>query len=85
MTECSFLGVGVPLKFGHDALEVGKIRRTFPGSLFKRCELTFGGSLVVRVVVGVVQDVPEFLGGVKIDSVADDVRVDHSVGIALEE
>ena len=73
------------MEFGHDALEVGEINPTFPGPLFEQCELVFGGSLAVWVVVSTVKNVPEFLDGVEVDSVVDDVRVYHSVSIAFEK
>ena len=41
--------------------------------------------MAVWVVVGAVEDVPEFLKGVEVNSVIDDVRVDHPVCVSLEE
>ena len=73
------------MKFGHDALEVGRVHRKFPGSLFQHCEFPFGGSLAVRFIIGSVKNVSGFLDGVEVYSVIDDVGVDHSVGIAFEE
>ena len=72
------------MAFGHDVLEVGKIRSKLPGSLFKQSALLFGASLAFQVIVGVVEDVSEFLDGVEVDPVIDDVRVDHSVSVAFE-
>ena len=40
---------------------------------------------MVWVIVGAVEGVLEFLDGVEVDSVIDDVRVDYSVGIAFEK
>ena len=85
LAECGLLGRGVPFELGHIALKISEVRRELPGSLFEYCELPFGSSLVVWVMVGAVKDVPEFLDGVKVDLVVDDTGVDHSVGIALEE
>ena len=85
LAECSLIARGVPFELGHDALKVGEIRREFPGSLFEHCELPFGSSMAVWVVVCAVEDVPAFLDGVKIDSVVDNIGVDHPVGVALEE
>ena len=73
------------MQFSHDTLEVGEVCQEFPGSFFEHCELTFGCSLVVRVVVGAIEEVSEFFDGVEVDSVVDDVGVDHLVGSALEE
>ena len=85
LAECTLFGRGVPFQLGHDALKIGEVCREFPGSLFEHCELLFRSSLVVWVVVGAVEDVPEFLNGVKVDSVIDNIGVDHPVGVALEE
>ena len=54
LAECSLFGRGVLFEVGYDALKVGEIRREFPGSLFEHCELPFGSSLAVWVVVGTV-------------------------------
>ena len=83
--EGGLFGRGVPFEFGHDGLKVGKVRREFPGSLFQHCELPFGRSLAVWVVVGAVKDVAELLDGIEVDSVVHDVGRDHPVGVALEE
>ena len=83
--ECGLLGGGVPLKFGHDVLEVGKVHQKFSGSLFEHCELSFGCSKAVQIVVGAVKNVSEFLDGVEVDSIVDDVGVDHSVSVAFEK
>ena len=53
--------------------------------MFEHRKLSFGRSLAVRVVVSAVEDVPEFLDGVKLELVVDDIGVNHSVGVALEE
>ena len=85
LAKCSLVCGRVPLKFRHDGLEVGEIRRKFSGSLFEHCELAFRSSLAVRVVVSAVEDVSVFFDGVEFDSVIDDVGVDHSVISAFEK
>ena len=73
------------MEFGHNALEVGEVYRQFPGSLFEHCAFAFSGSLAVWVIVGAVEVVLEFLDGVEVDSVIDDIDVNHSVSVAFEE
>ena len=53
--------------------------------MFEHCKPFFGGSLAVRVIVGAVYSVPGFLDGGQVDSVIDEVGVDHSVSIAFEK
>ena len=85
LAECCIFGSGVPFELGHDALKVSEVRREFLGSLFEHCKLSFNSFLGVWVIVGTVEDVSEFLDGVKVDSVVDDIGVDYPVGVALEE